>query len=105
MFISDPLNDHWKFREGRGKEGPGVDISAGYLGRNKKSKTKGRPATIHRCTGTYHIFNKLSRYLRYIYIYINKHGKALSSLVHTLFCLCTTIFQTNWREKSMLSSV
>ena len=50
---------------------------------------KSRPATIHRCTGTsryllpryeYRILNKLSRYLRYIYICINKHGKALSSI-------------------------
>ena len=48
-----------------------------------------RPATIHRCTCTsqyflpwykYRILNKLSRYLRYIYICINKHGKALSSI-------------------------
>ena len=48
-----------------------------------------RPATIHRCTGTsryffpwyeYRILIKLSRYLRYIYICINKHGKALSSI-------------------------
>ena len=48
---------------------------------------KNRPATIHWCTGTsryflpryeYCILNKLSRYLRYIYICINKHGKALS---------------------------
>ena len=48
-----------------------------------------RPATIHQCTGTsryflpryeYRILNKLSRYLRYIYICINKHGEALSSI-------------------------
>ena len=47
-----------------------------------------RPATIHQCTGTsqyilprneYHI-NKLSQYLWYIYIRINKHGKVLSSI-------------------------
>ena len=44
-----------------------------------------RPATIHRCTGTsrysryeYRILNKVSWYLRYIYICINKHGNALS---------------------------
>ena len=55
----------------------------------KKTLFTGRPATIHRCTGTsryflpryeYHILNKLSRYLRYIYICINKHGKALSAI-------------------------
>ena len=48
-----------------------------------------RPAMIHRCTCTsryflpryeYRILNKLSWYLRYIYICINKHGKALSSI-------------------------
>ena len=48
-----------------------------------------RPATIHRCIGAswyflpryeYCILNKLSRYLRYIHICINKHGKALSSI-------------------------
>ena len=49
----------------------------------------GRPAMIHRCTGPmryflpryeYRILNKPSRYLRYIHICINKHGKALSSI-------------------------
>ena len=48
-----------------------------------------RPAMIHWYTSTsryflpryeYCILNKLLRYLRYIYICINKHGKALSSI-------------------------
>ena len=74
-----------------------------------------RPATIHRCTGTsryflpryeYRILNKLSRYLRYIYICINKHGKALSSIsAHPPSAYARRLFRTNWREKSMLSSV
>ena len=49
----------------------------------------GRPATIHRCTDTsgyflpryeYCILNKLSQYLRYIYVCLNKEWKALSSM-------------------------
>ena len=48
-----------------------------------------RPATIPWCTGTsryflprykYRIWNKLSRYLWYIYICVNKHKEPLSSI-------------------------
>ena len=74
-----------------------TDILAGrQAGRHPSLPRVGtRPATIHRCTGTsryflpryeYRILNKLSRYLWYIYICINKHGEALSSIsAHTLF--------------------
>ena len=53
-----------------------------------------RPATMHQCTSAsryflppyeYHMLNNLSWYLQYIYICINKHGKALSLIsVHPL---------------------
>ena len=62
-------------------------------GRPRRACVYCRPATIHRCTSAsryllpryeYHILNKLSRYLRYIYVCINKHGKHCLQLVLTL---------------------
>ena len=70
-----------------GKHGVLLQRHGTFHGKNFMMKN--RPATIHRCTGTswyflsrykYRISNKLSQYLWYIYICINKHGKALSSI-------------------------
>ena len=67
-----------------------------------------KPATIHWCTGTsryflpwyeYRILNKLLRYLWYIYICINKHGKALSQLVLTLLPLMHDDFPNKLTRK------
>ena len=76
---------------GRGREGRrGGGRKEGREGERERGREGGvcvhaHDTMIHQCTGVMQYFlpqilNKLSRYLRYIYICINKHGKALFSI-------------------------
>ena len=47
----------------------------------------------------YRILNKLLRYLRYIYICINKHGKAMSSISPSTFFLMHSDFPNKLTRK------